>query len=395
MDEQNLKSQVTLGMTRDLKAKAADLKQEQIDAFVAETKKWIGREMPMDQGDEYLKDIPVESSEIRRFALAVRDPNPLWIDREYAKNTIWGDVIAPPIFMQHSYDSTPQATTPVQLPGVLQSQHWLHSGIGLELFKPIKPGDQIIPKIYFNDIEVTEGKFIGKMFRNSAKVIVKNQRGELLGIHLHYDMLYSVAKAQAKNPYAHIDPKQAIPPLQKPDRGRWFINRQGTTPRHWEDVGVGDELPSWTIDFQIADIIAETNAFRVANEYLPDRAGVGCHWHYHPQTCFEVRGMPLPFDYGQLRYPWGTRMITDWAGDNSWLWKLDWQARKPIFAGDSITMKGKVEKKYVEDGRHCVDLYVWYANQRDEIAVKGPATVILPSKADPKAPLLPPEPEDI
>ena len=393
MDEQKSTSQVTLGMTKDLRAKKADLSDAQIEAFVAETKKWIGREMPLDPGDEYLKDIPVESSEIRRFALSVRDPNPLWIDRNYAKKTIWGDVIAPPIFMQQSYESQVQGTVPVQLPGVLQSQHWLHSGIGLELFRPIKPGDQIIPTVYFDNIEVTTGKFIGQMFRNSTKTIVKNQRGELLGIHKHYDMLYSVAKAQAKNPYAHIDPKQAIPPLEKPDRHRWDIKRQGATPRYYEDVNVGEELPSWTFEFLLADIIAETSSVRVANEFLPDRAGVGCHWHYHPQTCFEVRGMPLPFDFGQLRYPWGTRLLTDWAGDNSWVWKLDWQSRKPIFAGDTIKIMGKVERKYVEDRRHCVEVYVWFENQRGELAVKGPATVILPSKADPNAPLLPAEPK--
>jgi hypothetical protein len=103
--------------------------------------------------------------------------------------------------------------------------------------------------------------------------------------------------------------------------------------------------------------------------------------------------MPVPFDYGQLRYTWGSRLLTDWAGDNSWVWKMILQARKPIFAGDSVTMKGKVEKKYVEDGRHCVDIYMWYENQRGEVAVKGTCTVILPSKTNPKAPLLPAQPK--
>jgi hypothetical protein len=388
-----MEDRVTLGMTKDLRARSEELSQAEIDNFVAETKKWIGRELPLDDGDKYLKEQPVEPSEIRRFALCNRDPNPLWIDRDYARKTIWKDIIAPPLFMQHSYESEVQGTVPVQVPGVLQSQHWLHSGIGLELYTPIKPGDLIIPTVYFDNIEITTGKFIGQMFRNSTKTIVRNQRGAILGIHRHYDMLYSVAKAQEKNPYANIDRKQAIPPLEKPDRHRWDVKRQGATPRYYEDVNVGEELPAFRFDFMIMDIVAQTGAFRLANEFPQDRAGVGCHWHYNPDTCFAVRGMPIPFDFGQLRYTWGSRLLTDWAGDNAWVWKIIWQARKPIFAGDVLMIKGKVEKKYVENGRHCVDVYVWYENQRDEVAVKGTSTVILPSKQNPKAPILPAQPQ--
>ena len=44
-----MEEKVTLGMTKDLRAKSEELTQEQIDNFVAETKKWIGREMPLDE----------------------------------------------------------------------------------------------------------------------------------------------------------------------------------------------------------------------------------------------------------------------------------------------------------------------------------------------------------
>ena len=49
--------------------------------------------------------------------------------------------------------------------------------------------------------------------------------------------------------------------------------------------------------------------------------------------------------------------------------------------GDITTFEGKVIKKYIEDGRCCVDIEAWGKNQRDEWSMRpNPATVILPSR---------------
>ena len=41
---------------------------------------------------------PVSEHEIRRYAYAVDDLNPLWTDPEYARNTRHGGIVAPPLF---------------------------------------------------------------------------------------------------------------------------------------------------------------------------------------------------------------------------------------------------------------------------------------------------------
>jgi len=49
--------------------------------------------------------------------------------------------------------------------------------------------------------------------------------------------------------------------------------------------------------------------------------------------------------------------------------------------GDITTFEGKVTKKYIEDGKCCVDIEAWAKNQRDEWSMRpNPATVILPSR---------------
>jgi hypothetical protein len=380
------------GVRKDLRVKSAnELTQDKIDYFVNETKKYIGKEVDLDLHDKFLAEQPVESSEIRRFSLCNLDGNPLWTDTKYGKTTKWGSMIAPPLFMQSSYASEVMGTVPVQIPGILQAQHWLHAGVGLELFTPIKPGDLIKPRIIFNDIEVKTGRFAGLMFLNSTKTTCTNQRGEVLGIQKHYDMIFSIANAQEKKRY-DISQDQSIPPLEKDDLGRWTNKRQGATPRYYEDVNVGDNLPSFTHTLSVMDIVGQAAALRTSIEFPQDRAGVGCHWHYNPITCYQVRALPLPFDFGQMRYTWGSRMVTDWMGDNAWVWKVDMQARTPIFAGDRTVISGKIQEKFVSDDRHCVVIDVSYLNQRNDTSCKGTFTVILPSKKG-DAPLLPKQPK--
>jgi len=392
MDEKQIDRNITYGVAGDLTSKAgAEMTDEIVEKFVSETKKWIGREIPLDEEDKFRARQPVDASEIRRYALTHRNPNPLYVDPDYAKTTRWGGIIAPANYMHTCYSTEVTGTVPVQFPGLLQAQHWLQSGIGLEFFVPIRVGDLVQPKVIFNDIQVTTGSFIGKMFLNSTKTIVKNQKGEVIGTHKHYDMLYSVAKAKEKKVF-NFPPEQGYPPLKHEDLGRWNIKRRGATPLYYEDVNVGDELPPINYGMTVMDIVGTMSGIRCGLEYPQERGGLGCHWHYHPVTCFQVRGMPLPFDSGQSRYGFSARLITDWAGDNCWVWKMDIQLRKPCFAGDSVVVKGKVAAKNIIDGRHCLDVFVTYENQRNETIAKGTVVCILPSKKG-DAPLLPEQPK--
>ena len=54
--------------------------------------------------------------------------------------------------------------------------------------------------------------------------------------------------------------------------------------------------------------------------------------------------------------------------------------RKMNMMGDVMTFKGKVTKKYVQDGEHYVDADIWCENQREGITTPCRCTVILPSR---------------
>ena len=56
-----------------------------------EIRSWIGRETPP-------WTLEVSRLDIKRFAVATDDLNPLYMDEERAKQSRYGDLIAPPLF---------------------------------------------------------------------------------------------------------------------------------------------------------------------------------------------------------------------------------------------------------------------------------------------------------
>ncbi|MBV8719720.1 MAG: MaoC family dehydratase N-terminal domain-containing protein [Chloroflexi bacterium] len=78
----------------------------------------------------------IEAGAIRRFVDALGDSNPLYTDAEYARQTRWGGIIAPPTFL-----CTIQA--PLSLPDLGFGRVNLNGGSSYEWHRPVRPGDVI------------------------------------------------------------------------------------------------------------------------------------------------------------------------------------------------------------------------------------------------------------
>jgi acyl dehydratase len=116
--------------------------------------------------------------------------------------------------------------------------------------------------------------------------------------------------------------------------------------------------------------------------YAADRYGVPdvvqrVHWDHERAT---ELGLPTSYDYGQMRTSWLMHLVTNWMGDDAWLWKLDCQSRAFNFMGDTTICSGKVTAKRVEGPHRLVELALAGTNQRGEVTAPGSATVILPSR---------------
>jgi hypothetical protein len=116
--------------------------------------------------------------------------------------------------------------------------------------------------------------------------------------------------------------------------------------------------------------------------YTPDRFGVPdvvqrVHWDH--ERASEL-GLPTSYDYGQMRTSWLIHLVTNWMGDDAWLWKLSCQSRAFNFMGDTTICSGSVVDKRVEGSCHVVELQLAGTNQRGEVTAPGTAVIVLPSR---------------
>jgi len=73
-------------------------------------------------------------------------------------------------------------------------------------------------------------------------------------------------------------------------------------------------------------------------------------------------------------------LLTNWVGDDGFIWKFKTEMRKTLGFGMVLWIKGKVAKKYILDGRYCVDVDCWMEDQTGQEDIQPTtATIILPS----------------
>ena len=125
---------------------------------------------------------------IRRFAVAVGDPNPLYRDEEYAKKTRYGGIIAPPtmIFeLVHNVEDEISEEDGGYLDKVLLPPpltRLVRGGNEYEFFQAVRPTDKITVKRKVSQIREKQGKS-GALVFVILEITYTNQREEILGVN--------------------------------------------------------------------------------------------------------------------------------------------------------------------------------------------------------------------
>lgn len=120
--------------------------------------------------------IHIESHMVKSFIDAIEDPNPLWLDEEYARKTPYKGTIMPPMMLVTSMLSG--GGTRPELPPILLTRV-LDGGGEWEFFAPISVGDSLTITTKLKNIRETEGK-LGKMLILIFETTHKNQKGEVV-----------------------------------------------------------------------------------------------------------------------------------------------------------------------------------------------------------------------
>ena len=242
---------------------------------------------------------------------------------------------------------------------------------------------------------------------------------------------------------------------------------RGSKTLYWEDVKVGDE-PTWTVDgpfldagrtvehYAVREILMSNNADDIKEKLYKDPNGI---YRLKDSSAISSGGAPPG---GQIGTPpagqpgaaggqaggmppggqaasasaastdpkvrssfqntigaqYATRIVTNWMGDDGWLYKFAWRLAFSLdagqnqfpenfdrpsylykvpalkkqgkfmlthgFDGDLAITKAYVCDKYIKDGKHYVDLVVWLETIDGLVWSECYAVVELPSKEDKK-----------
>ncbi len=358
--------------------------EARIEEFVSKSRELTGKEV-RERGpwnNEASEDA------ICHFAYGIDDDNPLWIDADYAAKTSHKKIQAPPAFLVSVLYPILHGA-PVVAP--LSS---LIGGVACEWFKPIYAGEKLrassVQKEMFEKTNKAGRRLIfviGEFtYWNGDDEVVAKASGTMIrtlqeGTNLMYN-----------REITHYD-EQAIADIEAEYRAE---KRTGADTIYWEDVAVGDELPSMLRGpLTIGDMVAWNAAYGPSykagrlgyldivkaphNAVITPKIGlpVKNSQQHEDFTLAAGRGMPGPFDNGVMRFAWSTPYITNWMGDEGFLKKHECQVRKPMIYGDTIRYTGKIAGKG-EGG--SVTIEFTGVNQFDETASAGTAEVILPVK---------------
>ncbi len=356
---------------------------------------------------------------IAHFAFSLGDDNPLWHDPEYGSATRWRRQIGSPTYLTVTgVNETPKFTAERkrQFRHLFPGAGEYVSGQSWEWYRPVSPGDDIYYDIALTSVHVVQSsKFTGGQ---SVHMITRDLYADHTGGPVGMSETLKIASERSGSkktnrhagvelwPYTDED-IAAIDAIYAAEEVR------GAVPRYWEDVEVGDALqPLAKGPLTVTDIIAEhlgrgmghyghgplrfqwKTRQKIGGFYAKNSHGVPdvvqrLHWEH--ERAQEI-GLPLAYDYGDMRMNWLTHLVTNWMGDDGWLWKLTGQMRAFNFIGDWHLMEGTVRGKR-QEGRHCiVELEIKGTSQRDWVTCPGTAVVILPSRQH--GPVVLPEPSD-
>jgi len=136
----------------------------------------------------------------------------------------------------------------------------------------------------------------------------------------------------------------------------------------YEDLEVGTELPALTKTPTTAQLFMFSAVTRNG------------HRIHYDQEFAKRDGLPTVLVQGPLQGAQLAAFVTSWMGDGGFLKKFSYSSRGIAMPGQALTMKGRVLKKYEQDGNFAVDLEIWEENEAGDKLVPAEATVFLPSR---------------
>lgn len=137
---------------------------------------------------------------------------------------------------------------------------------------------------------------------------------------------------------------------------------------YFEDVNIKDEITPL-----IKEPVTRTQIVRYAG------ASRDFNPIHHDEPFAQSAGYKSVFAHGMMSMASLGQMVKEWCGHER-LKKIKVRFINRTLPGDILTCRGKITKKYQEEGENLIECEILAQNQRNEIVTKGTAIILLPSR---------------
>jgi acyl dehydratase len=278
------------------------------------------------------------------------------------------------------------------------------SGADWNWHKPVHRNDVISTEASLKDLIEHETRFAGRAVQQIYHVDFFNQHGDKVADADSW--CFRTERDHAREKGTKYKEVRAREPRRYSDAElaeiyKLYANEEirGADKRYWEDVQEGEALPTMAKGpMTVTGFIAYAQGWgglyiranKLAWKLIDAHPGVGIknrfgipdvpeRVHWEEDFALEV-GAPGAYDYGPERCSWLTHQLTNWMGDDGFLCRAECKVRRHNPEGDLLFIDARVKRKFVENGRHLVEIAQEAHNQDNEQSVVGSGIVELPSR---------------
>ncbi len=345
---------------------------------------------------------------IRRWSICIGDDNPFFCDPDYAASTRWGQTIAPPGFEK----SMGIQRNPVMDPEeakitskALRGVQLFNSGGENFYYAPITEGTKLYRSRWVDKVEEKQSEFSGRSVIVTNGLCLWDQNDEVLvdGVDWFIHSERKKTSDSSRKKYAREEPAcYSDDDLAEIEAAydNQFI--RGSETLYLEDVEVGSAMPTMVKGpFTITDLInlhmgagwlvygnwpnrlAYENRKKLRGFYSRDAFN---NWdtiqrvHWDKQLAEEV-GVRMMYDIGPVRQMHISHYLTNFAGDDAWIYRIKFEYRRFNYVGDVTWMTGKITEARVDpELGPLIEVEMKGTNQRGADNILASATILVASR---------------
>jgi len=365
-------------------------------------------------------NISATADAIRRWSICIGDDNPFYCSEDYAAKTRWRQVIAPPGFeksMGVNRNAQLEPEVERETSKALRGVQLFHSGGENFYYSPIVEGTKLYRSRYVANVEDKRSEFSGRSVVVTNGLALWDDEDRVFVNGVDWFIHSERKKSGDKSKYATEKPAfytdEELAEIEKAYDAEY---RRGNETLYLEDVKVGQALPrmvkgpltvtdlinlhmgaGWLIYGNWPNRLGYENRKRLRGFYSRDAFNA---WdtiqrvHWDTDLAKSV-GVNMMYDIGPVRQLHICNYLTNYAGDDGWVYRMRFEFRRFNYMGDVTWITGTVTDARVDEHLGpLVELSISGVNQRGAENVRATATLLVASRkhGPVKLPTAPPPP---